>query len=255
MIDLHCHILPGLDDGAKNEEDALAMVKTAAAEGITHIVATPHHRNGVYENTKDEIELQVKLFNQLLELSEIPVTVLPGQENRLQGDMLEKLETGDVLTMNNTGTYLFVEFPTSHVPRFTSQLFYDLQMAGIIPVVVHPERNTEIFNHPDVLFELIYNGALSQVTAASVIGKFGKKIQKLSYQLIEHNLTQFIASDAHNTTSRGFHLWAAYEDIESRFGASTRYLFEENAELLIEGKVIYREQPEPVKEKKFLGIF
>jgi protein-tyrosine phosphatase len=255
MIDLHCHILPGVDDGAKTENDSLDMAKAAQAEGITHIVATPHHRNGVYDNTKEEIELQVKLLNQLLESHGIPVTILPGQENRLQGDILEKIEQGEILTMNNTGNYLFVEFPTSHVPRYTSQLFYDLQLAGVIPVIVHPERNNEIFNHPEALYQLINNGALSQVTAGSLIGKFGKKIQKLSFQLIDYSLAHFIASDAHNTSSRGFHLRAAYKAVEEKLGVQTRYLLEENAELLIDGQAVNRDQPEQIREKKFLGIF
>lgn len=255
MIDLHCHILPGLDDGAKTESDALKMAWMAAKEGITHIVATPHHRNGVYINTKEEILQQVNFLNQLLKSNNIPVTILPGQENRLQGDIIEKIKLGKILTMNQKGNYLFLEFPTRNIPRYTSQLFYDLQLHGIIPVIVHPERNNEIFNHPESLYHLISNGALSQITASSIIGLFGKKIQKLSYQLIEYNLTHFIASDAHNTSSRGFHLRAAYREIQEKLGIQARYLLEENAELLIDGQAVNIDQPKIIREKKFLGIF
>ena len=255
MIDLHCHILPGVDDGAKTEQDALDMARAAYSEGITHIVATPHHKNGVYENDKASIEMQVALLNELFEREGVPVTVLPGQENRLHGDLLEGLEKGDVLTMNDSGVYLFVEFPTNHVPRYAAQLFYDLQLAGVVPVIVHPERNNEIFDHPDVLYHLINNGALAQVTAASLTGRFGKKIRKLAFDLIEHGLAHFVASDAHNTTSRAFHLRDAYKEIQNAFGSGTRYLFEENAELLINGKTVNRDQPTRIREKKFLGLF
>jgi len=255
VIDLHCHILPGVDDGAKTEQDALEMARAACAEGITHIVATPHHRNGVYENTKNEIIDQVQLLNEWLDQEGLPVTILPGQENRIQGDLVEKLEAGEILTMNRTGKYVFVEFPTSHVPRYTARIFYDLQLSGIIPVIVHPERNHEIEKSPEVLYELINNGALSQVTAASVIGKFGKKIQKLTYNILDHHLAHFIASDAHNATSRAFHLREAYETVASDFGVDYRYLLEENADLLIHGQSVNAEQPMPIKERKFLGLF
>ncbi|MGM7702973.1 tyrosine-protein phosphatase [Pseudalkalibacillus sp. Hm43] len=254
MIDIHCHILPGIDDGAQTIEQSLLMANAAVDEGITQIIATPHHKNGRYDNYKTDIHTHVTQLNEKLNEAQIPLTILPGQENRIYGEMVQDYEKGELLSLNNGGKYIFLEFPSNHVPRYAKQLIFELQLVGLIPVIVHPERNQELIERPEKLYELVSDGALTQVTASSVIGKFGKSIRKFSYQLIEHNLTHFVASDAHNTTSRGFNLRPAYEEIEKKFGISQRYMMMENAELLIQGETIHLESPLQIK-KRFLGIF
>ncbi|WP_445491792.1 tyrosine-protein phosphatase [Niallia sp. 03133] len=254
MIDIHCHILPGIDDGAKTIEDSLAMAKAAAEEGIKTIVATPHHRNNQYNNKKEEILQGVEALNKVLVQENMPLTILPGQEVRIFGEVLEDYQKGEILTLNHT-KYLFIEFPSSSVPRYAERLLYDIQTQGIIPIIVHPERNKELQEKPELMYKLVQNGALTQVTAASVCGSFGKKVKQFSEQLIEANLTHFIASDAHNTTTRTFKVRQAFDEIEAVFGTDYVYLFTENAELLIEDKNIYKEIPQPIKRKKFLGIF
>ncbi len=255
MIDIHSHILPGLDDGAQNGEESLIMAKAAVEEGIHTIIATPHHNNGAYTNTKKEILDAVRYLNNLLQASEIPVYILPGQETRINGEMIEQLEEGQLLPLNSTSGYIFVELPPDHVPRYTDQMLFDLQVAGYQAIIVHPERNRELIQHPDTLYKFVKNGALTQVTAASVAGKFGKKIQKFTHQLIEANLTHFIASDAHNTTNRGFHMQEAYDEIRNEFGLDWQYFFMENAEYLREGQIVAKDIPMRVHRKKFLGIF
>ncbi len=255
MIDIHCHILPGIDDGPQTLEEALEMAKFATDGGITTIIATPHHLNGRYENVRNDIFIAVDQLNEALRAAQIPLTVLPGQEIRIHGEMVENIEKGEILTLNNSNQYVFVELPSNHVPRYTNQLLYDMQLIGITPIIVHPERNVEIIETPDLLYNLVQNGALTQVTAASVTGRFGKKIRKFTNELIEHRLAHFIASDAHNLTSRSFHLREAYEMVEKEQGTNMRYFFQENTELLVEGKFVMREQPERIKRKKFFGIF
>ncbi|QRH08293.1 tyrosine-protein phosphatase [Bacillus paranthracis] len=255
MIDLHCHILSGIDDGAQTVTDSLAMAQQAVAEGIHTIVATPHHQNGKYVNERTSIIHQVKQLNDELEQHEIPLKVLPGQEVRLYGDLLEDYEAGKIVTLNETNKYIFIEFPSNHVPRYTEQLFYELRVKGMIPIIVHPERNAELIERPDKLYNLVNKGALTQVTAGSLLGKFGKKIKKFSLQLVEHNLTHMIASDAHNTTTRGFHLAESYELIEKEFGATVMNDLRENPYLIISGKAIYKEDPEQIRRKKLLVFF
>ncbi|RXJ02262.1 tyrosine protein phosphatase [Anaerobacillus alkaliphilus] len=255
MIDIHCHILAGVDDGPKTIEQSLAMAKLAVEEGITTIIATPHHFNGSYENSREKIFTEVDMLNEVLLDAKIPLTILPGQETRIHGEMVKNLEKAEILTLNNTNKYLFVELPSDHVPRYTNKLLYDIQLQGLTPIIVHPERNSEIIETPDLLYKLVESGALTQVTASSVTGRFGKKIKKFTNDLIEHNLTHFIASDAHNTTSRSFHLREAYELIDKQYGVSYRYLFQENTELLVKGSFVSVNQPEKIKRKKFLGIF
>jgi protein-tyrosine phosphatase len=254
MIDIHCHILPGVDDGAQSLSDSITMAERAAELGIHTIVATPHHKNGRYENTQQSIIDRVKELNEAIRTEKIDIEIIPGQEVRIHGEMLQGYEVGEILTVNHS-PYVLVEFPSNHVPRYTEKLFYDLQMKGLVPVVVHPERNQEIIERSDILYTLVKKGALTQVTAGSVCGDFGKKVKNFSLQLIEANLTHFIASDAHNITSRGFKMSDAFRVIEKKYGMDMVYMFEENAALLIGGKHVYKEDPEHIKRKKLFKLF
>ena len=255
MIDIHCHILPGIDDGAQTIEDSVLMAREAVSEGIHTIIATPHHKNNQYSNEKNSILTKVTDLNKHLESEGIPLTILPGQENRIYGEIIEDyLSGGKILPLAET-SYLFIEFPSGSVPNYAERLFYELQTEGLIPIIVHPERNQEIIENPDLLYKFVNSGALTQVTAGSVCGYFGKNIKKFSRQLIEANLTHFIASDAHNVQNRSFKMVEAFEQVEKSYGMDMVYLFRENAELLVRGETVFKEMPEKVQRKKFLGIF
>lgn len=254
MIDLHCHILPGIDDGAKDLSESIQMARKALEQGIQTIVATPHHLNNHYENPKQQILERVEELNRVLRDEKIDLKILPGQETRIYGELVNGYEMGEIQPVNGS-QYVLVEFSSSHVPRYTEKLFYDLQVKGLIPIIVHPERNQEIIEQPDLLYKLVQNGALTQVTAGSVCGEFGKKIKSFSLQLIEANLTHFIASDAHNTRSRTFKLREAFDLIHEKYGNEMVYLFDDNAALVIEGSNVYKEVPERIKKKKFFKIF
>ncbi len=255
MIDIHCHILPGVDDGAKTIEDSMKMAKEAVDEGIHKIIATPHHKNGQYENEKIVVLDKVAELNTRLKAEGIPLTILPSQEVRLFGEWMEEYEKGSILPLAEGSPYVMIEFPSSSIPRFADKLFYEMQLRGFIPVIVHPERNQEIVQNPDKLYHLVKNGALTQITAASLVGAFGKNVQKFSKSLIEANLTHFIASDAHNITNRNFKMREAFDYVEKNYGADWFFFFKENAELLVSGKNVQKDIPQRIKTKKFLGIF
>lgn len=255
MIDIHCHILPGIDDGASNFTDSLLMAKQAEAEGIRTIIATPHHQNGRYNNIKADIIEQTAELNAYLQTENVDVEILPGQETRIYGELIEDYEADEILTLANISNYLFIELPSNHVPRYTDQLCFDIQMKGLTPVIVHPERNAELIERPEKLYKLVTNGAATQITAASFTGNFGKNIQKFTFDLIESNLTHFIASDAHNTTKRGFKMAEAYDLLKKKYGIDSLYYFMDNAELIVGGKDIDREIPTRIKKKKILGLF
>lgn len=254
MIDLHCHILPNIDDGPKTIEASLEMARHAAETGIKTIIATPHHKNGSYENPKQTIIQNVQTYNDRLKAEGIDIVVLPGQENRIFGEISEDYDAGMLQTIADT-SYILIELPSSHVPRYTGRLLFDLQVKGLKPIIVHPERNSEIISHPDTLYHLVEKGILTQVTASSATGHFGKKIQKFTFELIEAQMAHFIASDAHNVTSRSFKLREAYEVVEKEYGIEARFYFQENAELVVSNQTVYAGQPERIKKKKFLGIF
>ncbi|PAF37227.1 tyrosine protein phosphatase [Terribacillus saccharophilus] len=255
MIDIHCHILPGVDDGARTLEDSIEMAKAAAAQGIHTIVATPHHRNNQFDNYREDILTRVDELNRILEEENIEVNILPGQETRIYGDLAEGLSAKEILPVNLDTPYILVELPTSTVPKYTNKLLYDLQVEGYTPVIVHPERNSELLSKPDKLYELVKSGVLTQVTAASLVGKFGKKIRNFSHEIIQSNLTHFIASDAHNVHNRGFIMQDALQEIEDTYGVELVYYYQENAEFMIAGGSIVGGVPERIVKKKFLGIF
>ncbi|MFC0187163.1 tyrosine-protein phosphatase [Fictibacillus aquaticus] len=250
MIDIHCHILPGVDDGPAEMSEAIELAEHAVQEGITTIIATPHH-NSRYSNNKSKILDEVQRLNKALTDRNIPLNVLPGQEIRIIGEFLNAYETDELLTVNNGNQYVLVELPFSEVPHYTEQLLFDIQLKGLVPVIVHPERNTELMNNPDRLYKLVKNGALTQITSGAYVGKLGRKVKSFSRKIIEHNLAHFIASDAHDIHKRGFYLRQAYEQIQKEFGTSTRYYFEENAELLTAGKNVMKEVPEKFKKRSF----
>lgn len=254
MIDLHFHILPGIDDGAKTIEESIAIATKAAADGIKTIVATPHHKNGSYENPKSKIIQEVESLNARLAEEGIDIKILPGQETRIFGEIVEAFEADELQTVNNS-PYLLIELPSNHVPSYTGQILFELQVKALKPIIVHPERNAAIIEHSDTLYHLVKKGSLTQVTASSILGDFGKKIQRFSFDLIEAGMAHLIASDAHNLTSRSCRLREAYDLVENEFGMEARFYFQENAQLVVNNQTIYAGPPERIKKKKFLGLF
>ncbi|MBM7573472.1 tyrosine-protein phosphatase [Aquibacillus albus] len=255
MIDIHCHILPGMDDGPEDYRSSLNMAKAAVDQGIHTIIATPHHRNGSFNNNKESILKKVSQLNEFLYAEQVPITILPGQETRIYGEMTEDILYGSILPLIDISEYVFVELPFGNVPRYTSELFFDLKLHGYTPIIVHPERNRDFLERPEKLYELVKNGALTQITASSLNGRWGKKVKVLSEQFIHANLVHFIASDAHNTTSRPFELSDAYEQIKRYYGNELLFYFMENCELLINGETIHQLEPNPVRKRKILGLF
>lgn len=255
MIDIHSHILPGIDDGAKDINESLELARGAVAEGIRTIIATPHHQNGHYLNDKESILEKVAQLNGVLRQEKIQLTVLPGQETRIYGEILDDYKKGEILTLNNGGKYVFIELPSDHVPLYAEQLLFEIQLEGLIPIIVHPERNRGFIERSELLFQLVKKGALTQVTGASLAGFFGKKIKKFSLQMVEANLTHFVASDAHNMINRTFKMREAFAVLNNEFGDDTVSMFNENAALLVEGQNVYRDIPNRIKKKKLFGVF
>ncbi|MGP4073842.1 tyrosine-protein phosphatase [Piscibacillus sp. B03] len=255
MIDLHSHILPGLDDGASSMTESLAMAKSAVQDGIQVIYATPHELHPQFDYQLDELYKQFEELNAQLIQEEVPLEVRLGQELRISGDLVERLNSKEALTLGNGGQYVLIEFPSDHVPEYAQRLLFDVQVAGYKPIIAHPERNKEIMQKPELMYKLIRDGNLAQVTAASVAGNFGNKIQEFSFDLIEANLAHFIASDAHNTNTRGFVMTKAWESIRREFGLETVYYLRENAEILAEGGQVISDEPIRIKQKKKKKLF
>ncbi|OFA10595.1 tyrosine-protein phosphatase YwqE [Lentilactobacillus sunkii] len=235
MIDLHCHLLPGVDDGSKSMDISLKLANDAVRDGIDYALLTPHHMNGIYLNHKKVVIKQTQDFQVELDRHKIPLKVFPGQEVRINGDLLTALDQDDILFADEGGRYLMLEFPDDDVPSYTSTMIYELMQRGIIPIIVHPERNTKIMKKPDILYRLLNRGCLSQITAGSYVGAFGYKVQKFSKQLIQTGQAYVFASDAHDLPNRKYEMTNAFVKMNHEFGNDYVSRFNENAKRIING--------------------
>ncbi|KAF1303634.1 tyrosine-protein phosphatase [Candidatus Enterococcus willemsii] len=254
MIDLHCHILPGIDDGAEDMEASLAMVEKAISQGITHILCTPHHNNGRYENPKESVIHSVSLLQAEIDRRNLDLTLLEGQEVRITGDLMEEIQQERILFTDLDDTYILIEFPTMDIPAYTEQLFFELRAAGKIPVIVHPERNAKFREEPNLLISFLEMGCLAQLTAPSIVGVFGKSIKKTALEMVKHNLVQMVASDAHGVKKRTFYMKEAYEIIRKEFGQEKVNLMKQVSKDLLNGDSISYPNYQEIKKKKF-GLF
>lgn len=254
MIDLHCHILPGIDDGAENIEASIAMAEKAISQGITHILCTPHHNNGRYENPKDSVIHSVSLLQAELDKRNLNLTLLEGQEVRITGDLIEEINRNKILFTDLDDTYILIEFPTMDIPAYTEQIFFEMRALGKIPVIVHPERNAKFREDPNLLIPFLEMGCLAQLTAPSIVGTFGKSIRKTALEMVKHNLVQMVASDAHGVKKRTFYMTEAYEIIGKEFGKEKVQTMKQVTKDLLNGDAVNYFAYMEVKKKKF-GLF
>ncbi|MGA1863948.1 MAG: tyrosine-protein phosphatase [bacterium] len=202
MIDLHCHILPGMDDGAENIEESVTMCHIAYKDGIRTIVATPHTMNGIFINEIDYIVAEVEKLQNVLITKKIDMLIIPGADVHINYNLLELISDGKAMTINNNGRYILLEFPHHQVPPRISEFVFKLKLNKIIPVFTHPERNLAIQKDLNIILRLVELGALTQITANSLIGEFGPDASLCAVEMLKNNLAHIIASDAHSSKFR-----------------------------------------------------
>jgi protein-tyrosine phosphatase len=222
MVDIHHHLLFGLDDGSKDLETSVAMAKLAAADGITHIVCTPH-ANGQFEfdpyvNAAKTEELRTRLAAE-----GIALTLGSGCDFHLSFDNVERAKVEPSRFSINGLGYLLVEVPDYGLPPGLTETFYELQLAGLTPILTHPERNPTLQSEPNRLKDWLRGGVLIQVTADSLTGHKGKQAQRMAHDLLDKRWVHFLATDAHNTTSRPPRMREAHDQVAARYGASYAY--------------------------------
>ena len=218
MIDIHAHILPGIDDGPSTLEESLAMARIAVKDGIRIMIATPHCLNGLFFNWRPDVLSACREFRLALEKHHIPLTLLPGSEIHLGLDIMEKLKEGKLMTLNDTGRYFSLELPDQFIPQAVIRFVNRLKNSHITPIITHPERNPSIQHNIELLHDLISAGALSQITAQSLTGGLGQSALKCCKRVIELNMAHFIASDAHSPGARPPRLSAAFKRLSSLVG-------------------------------------
>jgi len=243
MIDLHSHILPGLDDGSRTVEDARALARRAAEDGVTAIAATPHVRSD-YPTQADEMERGVSRLREDFLAEGIDIEVLPGGEIDL--GMLASLDDDGLrrFTLAQSGRYLLLEFPYTGWPAGLEETVYGLGLRGLLPILAHPERNREVQSKPARLAEPVRMGALVQLTAASLDGRIGRSSQTAANKLLELRLAHVLASDAHTPDIREAGLAAAAEALED--DGLARFLTVEAPSAIVAGEPV----PEPPRKAR-----
>ena len=218
FVDIHCHILPGIDDGARDWDESVAMAKLAAAEGTTTIIATPHQLGGYVCNHADSIRRGVVELRQRLADGGVPLEVLPGADVRIDEKLIEQLLSGDVLTLGDHGCHVLLELPHElYLPL--ESLVERLARHDLVAILSHPERNEGILRRPAVLESLVECGCLLQITAGSLCGSFGEPCQNLAESLVGSGLVHFVATDGHGAKSRRPVMRRAFERVSELAGA------------------------------------
>lgn len=254
LVDIHCHILPGIDDGSKSWQTSIKLAKAAVRDGVTHAVCTPHTLNGRYLNHKKDVIKLTQEFQEKLDAENIPLVVFPGQEVRISGELPKALDEDDILFLDEEGQYMLLEFPSDDVPAYAKDMIFQVMQRGIIPVVVHPERNSRILKDPSIVQDLIEQGCLIQITASSYLGTFGKEIENLSEQLVEAGQCACFASDAHDLPKREYQYSEALAKLKEKMGEEKAEEFRQNAKAIVNGENVQLNW-RPLKKKKRFWLF
>ena len=231
MIDIHSHILPGIDDGAKSLEEALDMLRVAIDQGVTTQVLTPHIHLGRFNNTKQHIEQEFIKFKEQVDSANLPIKLLLGAELRIGPEIMQLISTNSVPWLGefqDKKTFL-LEFPRTEVPFGSDNLVSWLISKNCLPIIVHPERNSTFLHNRDKLQTFIDLGCPLQITSSSITGKFGEDVQQMTQELLLADQVSAIASDCHNLKGRSPDLLAGLEQAKSIIG-------DERANLLVSDK-------------------
>ncbi len=241
MFDIHYHLLYGVDDGPKTLEESLALAEASIAEGVTHVVCTPHS-NDTY---RFQPEVNRERLAALEERLDGRLTLGLGCDFHLSYDNIESLYKDRSCFTINGKQYLLVEFPDFGIATNMAATFYEMTAFGVVPIITHPERNPTLQQDPGRMSEWIRLGCLVQVTASSLLGRFGQRAQTVSRDLLRKNWVHIIASDAHSVERRAPALSKAHAALQSEFGQQTAdRLCIENPKAIFLGEPL-AEQPEP----------
>lgn len=220
MIDLHCHLLPGIDDGPETLDEAVCLAKQMAEGGVTHAVVTPHIHYGRWDNTPEIIKKSLNELQQGIELEGIPLTLGYAAEVRIDVDVLAAVPQGNIpfLGVYQGKRVMLLELPHSNIPMGTEQIVQWLLKQNILPMIAHPERNKDVMRRYEKLASLVELGCLFQVTAGSLVGQFGNAAQEIAERMLNAGLVTILASDAHHIQRRPANLGEGYQAAASLVG-------------------------------------
>lgn len=220
FVDIHCHLLPGIDDGSQSWEESLEMAEMAVADGFQAMIVTPHQLGGFAHNDGETIRQRCLEFQQVLDEHRIKLRLLPGADVRIDTSMIPGLRSGQVLTLADRRQHVLLELP--HELYFPLEpVLQNLHMIGMVGILSHPERNQGILKQRQLLAPLVEKGCLMQVTSGSLLGTFGPASQELGEWMLAEGLVHFLATDAHGAKSRRPLMRRAFERVIELVGEET----------------------------------
>lgn len=259
MIDLHSHVLPGLDDGADNWDEAIEMARMSAADGVTTLAVTPHMMwDGSYANRAPEVRALFAEAKERFKKAGVPITLVVGGEIYVSPETAKAIEDDHFLTYGDQKRYALVEMPSVEVPAYMEQVIFECGVIGVTPIIAHPERNRQAMNDLGRLATWVEQGVLLQVNARSLTGDSGKTLQKAAQALVVRRLVHLVASDAHSTRRRPPGLSAARACVERLAGTEVAdALVSVNPRRILEGESVPVWKPElkPGRRWGFLERF
>ena len=250
LVDMHSQLVQIPGSRYKNDEEALSILKSAAADGITHMIATPIYQNNNYMNKELAIENHIEKLNSKLIRLDIPVTVFEGMEIVLYEKIVQDIKL-NLLPLAGSNKYVFIRFQSEEIPSFALNIFFEMQLMGYIPVIANVERNIELVSNMRKLRAFVERGALVHVGAASVLGTNGKRIQKKALKLCRSGLVHLISSASPDFKNGPSLLKPAYEYLERKLSLSAVEYFTRNAENVINGSDFHVKNPNHMGKSYF----
>ena len=221
QIDIHSHIIPGVDDGSPDLETSLGLLRMAVESGTTDIIATPHVIDVSTTLTWDAIRRYVEALQKEADDRGIPINIHPGAETELNWDLLELIRQDRSAFCLAGSRYLLMEMPSLMLPPHLEEMIYELQLLDIVPVLAHPERQMQLMEQPEKLLELLKRGCVAQCNGGSLTGIFGPKAHEKVHMLLDNHMVAFMGSDAHNLKHRNTDLGGAKEKLIQHWGETT----------------------------------
>jgi len=255
MIDFHSHIIHGIDDGAKNLDMSLEMLKISEIEGVEYICATPHFISEEFEITREKYIEKLDRLVLASREENLKIKILSGLEIYMHPN-LPKLYKEKRIWGINGSEYLLIELPMGQFPMYTEDVFYELMLLGAKPILAHPERNIKIMKSHDLIINLIEQGVLMQINAGSLLGDYGKEVKKTAQQFIKMNMVHILGSDGHNISSRKTKLKSAYEIVKSTNEVVYNWILENQTNIINNVSTLEFLELKPKKSKiSFFNIF
>jgi protein-tyrosine phosphatase len=255
LIDIHTHILPGIDDGARNINESLEILRELINQGVTEVIATPHIITGVYNNTKKIIDKKIEKLKSEIIANKLPIKLYKGAELYYEPNIIEKTKQEE---LNLAGSkYILIESDLQRFPDNFEETLYQFQVAGYVPILAHAERFTPFLNDFNHLIDIANRGILVQINSGSFFGDYGENVQKLAHKILQTGCVHFIASDVHGPKKRPIMLKEVYQFLSENYTEDlAKLLLEENPRRVIRNKPVesmvegyFEEQP----KRTFLG--